>query len=219
MRAPRIGRKGVFFKKSISTGQVISFSLVLGCALTMAGCGKETRVTRVDTDVVTDLSGRWNDTDSQQVAETMVRELVSQPWLDNFTRDKGKPPVVIVGTILNRSHEHINVNTFVSDLERELTKSQQVTFVANKAEREEIREERRDQAVHAVEETQKGPGREVGADFIMKGSISTIQDEAEGVKAVFYQVDLDLIDLENNIKSWYGQKKIKKVIERKRFIF
>ena len=54
---------------------------------------------------------------------------------------------------------------------------------------------------------------------MMKGSISTIQDESEGVKSVFYQVDLDLIDLENNVKSWYGQKKIKKVIERKRFIF
>ena len=106
--------------------------------------------------------------------------------------------------------EHINVKTFVSDLERELTNSQHVTFVANKAEREEIREERRDQAVHALEKTQKGPGREVGADFMMKGSISSIQDESEGVKSVFYQVDLDLIDLENNVKSWYGQKKIKK---------
>ena len=53
----------------------------------------------------------------------------------------------------------------------------------------------------------------------MKGYISTIMDESDGVKAVFYQVDLDLIDLENNVKSWYGQKKIKKVIERKRFLF
>jgi uncharacterized protein (TIGR02722 family) len=185
----------------------------------LSGCGKETRVTRVDTDVVTDFSGRWNDTDSKQVAEMMIKEMISQPWLGNFTQDNGKPPVVIVGTILNRSHEHINVNTFMSDLERELTNSQKVIFVANKAERREVREERRDQAVHALEESQKGPGREIGADFMMKGSISTIQDESDGVKAVFYQVDLDLIDLENNIKSWYGQKKIKKVIERKRFLF
>ena len=207
------------FQTHPSTTQILLLFLLLSCAVILTGCGKETRVTRVDTDVVTDFSGRWNDTDSQQVAKTMVNEMVSQPWLGNFTRDNGKPPVVIVGSIMNRSHEHINVKTFVSDLERELTNSQQVTFVANKAEREEIREERRDQAVHALEETQKGPGREVGADFMMKGSISSIQDESEGVKSVFYQVDLDLIDLENNVKSWYGQKKIKKVIERKRFIF
>ena len=53
----------------------------------------------------------------------------------------------------------------------------------------------------------------------MKGNISTIVDESDGVKAVYFQVDLDLIDLENNVKSWYGQKKIKKVIERKRLLF
>ena len=219
MNRLKVGWKGDGFQTHPSMTQILFLLLVLGCTVILSGCGKETRVTRVDTDVVTDFSGRWNDTDSQQVAQTMVNEMVAQPWLGNFTRDKGKPPVVIVGTIMNRSHEHINVNTFVSDLERELTNSQKVTFVANKAEREQIREERRDQAVHALEETQKGPGREVGADFMMKGSISSIQDESEGVKSVFYQVDLDLIDLENNVKSWYGQKKIKKVIERKRFIF
>ena len=199
--------------------QYLISCLVMCCTFLFAGCGKETRVTRVDTEVVTDFSGRWNDTDSKQVAEAMIKEMISQPWLGNFTRDSGKPPVVIVGTILNRSHEHINVNTFVSDLERELTNSQKVTFVANRADRKEIRDERQDQAVHALEETQKGPGREIGADFMMKGSISTIQDESDGVRSVLYQVDLDLINLENNVKSWYGQKKIKKVIERKRYLF
>ncbi len=187
--------------------------------LLLPGCGKEKRITRVDTDVVTDFSGRWNDTDSRMVAETMIKEMVSRPWLENFTRAHGRQPVVIVGTVLNKSNEHINVQTFITDLEREMTNSQQVTFVATKGERTEIREERRDQAVHSREDTQKGPGQEIGADFMMKGYLSNILDEADGTKAVSYQVDLDLIDLKNNVKSWYGQKKIKKVIEKKRFLF
>lgn len=187
--------------------------------LMVVACGKETRVTRVDTGVVTDLSGRWNDTDSKLVAETMISEMVSRPWLQEFAQTKGRQPVVIVGTILNRSHEHINVQTFVTDLEREVTNSQKVTFVTSKGQREEVRDERRDQAIHALEETQKAPGREIGADYMMKGQISTIQDESDGVKAVFYQVDLELINLGNNVKSWFGQKKIKKVVERKRLLF
>ena len=185
----------------------------------LSGCGSEKRVTRVDTGVVTDFSGRWNDTDSKMVAETMIKEMVSRPWLENFSRKNGRQPVVIVGSVLNKSNEHINVQTFITDLEREMTNSQRVTFVAAKSERDEIREERRDQAVHSREDTQKGPGREIGADFMMKGYISNILDEADGAKAVYYQVDLDLIDLENNVKSWYGQKKIKKVVEKKRFLF
>jgi len=185
----------------------------------LGGCASETKVTRVDTGVVTDLSGRWNDTDSRMVAETMVKEALGSPWLENYTRSKSRQPVVVIGTILNRSHEHINVQTFVTDLSRELTNSQKVTFVAGKGEREEIREERREQAVHALEDTQKAPGKEIGADYMLKGNISTILDESQGVKAVFYQVDLEMIDLENNVKSWFGQKKIKKVIERKRLLF
>ena len=193
--------------------------LLVGCAAAVSGCGHETKVTRVDTGTVTDLSGRWNDTDSQMVAEAMVKEALANPWLGNFTKGKNRQPVVIVGTVLNKSHEHINVQTFVNDLERELTHSQKVTFVAAKGERDEVRDERREQAVHAREDTQKAPGKEIGADYMMRGSIATILDEQDGAKAVFYQIDLEMVDLENNVKSWFGQKKIKKVIEKKRTIF
>ena len=190
---------------------VLALNLVTGCA--------STTVSRVDTASVTDLSGRWNDTDSRLVAEAMIKEAISQPWLDDYTKTKGRQPVVIVGTIANRSHEHINVQTFISDLERELTNSRRVTFVAGRGEREELREERRDQATYALESTQKPPGKEFGADYLLRGTISTIEDELDGTKAVYYQVDLEMVDLTNNVKSWFGQKKIKKVVERKRVIF
>jgi uncharacterized protein (TIGR02722 family) len=184
-----------------------------------SGCAGETRVTRVDSGVVTDLSGRWNDTDSRMVAESMVKEALEYPWLNNFSQSKRRQPVVVVGTVMNNSHEHINVQTFVTDLERELTNSQKVTFVAAKNEREEVRTERKEQAMYSREDTQKAPGKEIGADYMMKGTIATILDEAEGTKAMFYQIDLQMVDLESNAKVWYGQKKIKKVIEKKRTIF
>lgn len=202
-----------------SMGRAVVSVLLISAGASLNGCGHETKVTRVDTGIVTDLSGRWNDTDSQMVAEAMVKEALANPWLGNFTKGKNREPVVIVGTVLNKSHEHINVQTFVSDLERELTNSQKVTFVAGKGEREEVRDERREQAVHAREDTQKAPGKEVGADYMLRGSIATILDEQDGAKAVFYQIDLEMVDMENNVKAWFGQKKIKKVIERKRTIF
>jgi len=196
-----------------------SLVAMVSVAFALSGCGHETKVTRVDTGVVTDLSGRWNDTDSRMVAEAMIKEALQYPWLGNFEKANQRQPVVVVGTVLNSSHEHISVQTFITDLERELTNSQKVTFVAGKGERDEVRSERKEQAIYAREDTQNAPGKEIGADFMMKGTISTILDEAEGTKAVFYQVDLQMIDLENNAKVWYGQKKIKKVVERKRTIF
>ncbi len=200
-------------------GLLFTLPLTLCALVILAGCGSAKNVTRIEPGVVTDLSGRWNDTDSRMVAETMVKQALGSPWLDEYRQQAKRKPVVIVGTIRNRSHEHIDVNTFVNDLSRELTNSGMVTFVAGRGEREEIREERLEQATHSLEETQKAPGKEIGADFMLKGDISTIQDEADGTKAVFYQVDLEMIDLGNNVKSWFGQKKLKKVIERKRTLF
>lgn len=191
--------------------------LLLGTTLTLSACGM--KVSRVEPDTVTDLSGRWNDTDSRLVAQEMVSESLNRPWLDKFVSQHRKEPTVIVGTVENRSHEHINVQTFVKDLERELTNSGRVIFVASKSEREEVREERQEQQEFSSGETAKGLGKEIGADYMLKGTINTILDEAKGTKAVFYQVDLEMIDIEKNTKVWFGQKKIKKIIERSRFGF
>lgn len=192
------------------------FSLIL--VFFLYSCAT-TQVSRVETTAVTDLSGRWNDTDSRLVAEKMVKEALERPWIGNFHTRTGKQPTVIVGTVVNRSHEHISVQTFTNDLERELTNSGKVVFVASKGEREEIREERQEQSRHSSEETAKGPGKEIGADYMLKGTINSILDESEGVKAVFYQVDLEMIDIEKNTKVWFGQEKIKKVISKSKFGF
>lgn len=198
--------------------RMVEILLIVGTTLVLSACGG-VRVSRVATDTTTDLSGRWNDTDSRLVAQEMVGEALSRPWLERIVAQRGKNPTVIVGTVVNRSHEHISVQTFIKDLERELTNSGRVIFVASKSEREEVREERREQQEFSSEETTKGLAKEIGADYMLKGTINTILDEAKGTKAILYQVDLEMIDIENNTKVWFGQKKIKKIIERSRFGF
>ena len=172
------------------------------------------KVSRVSEDTVTDLSGNWNDTDSRLVSEEMIQDVLSRNWLSQFKNRHRKSPTVIVGTIRNLSHEHINTRTFINDLEKELINSGEVDFVASADERGEIREERKEQDLHAREDTRKAMGQEIGADFMLQGSINTIVDAIKGEQARFYQVDLTLIDLESNRKVWIGQKKIKKTIEK-----
>jgi uncharacterized protein (TIGR02722 family) len=181
------------------------------------GCG--TTVTRMETEEVKDLSGAWNDTDSRLVSEEMVQDALARPWVDNHVRTKRKTPVVIVGEVRNLSHEHINVNTFVADLERALLNSGKVEFVASRVERGEVREERKDQDVHAREDTRKAMGQEVGADYMLKGTINTIIDVSGRTQVRYYQVDLNLISLADNRKVWQGQKKIKKLVERSNLRF
>lgn len=191
------------------------FLLVLGIVVVFQGCATTPKVERKAVDTTIDVSGRWNDADSRMVSEEMIKDCLDNPWLERFSEERGgKAPTVIVGRIANRSHEHINVQTFVKDLERALINSGRVQFVASKGERLGIREERLDMAKHASEETMKGPGEEIGADFMLIGSINTIRDEAGGKAVMFYQTNLELINMANNLKAWVGEKKIKKLIKR-----
>lgn len=191
------------------------FSLVsLVIVILLSGCAS-TKVERVAVDTTIDLSGRWNDADSRMVAEEMIKDCLERAWVGRFSnRHGGQIPTVIVGMVRNRSHEHINVQTFVKELERALINSGRVQFVASKAERGQVREERLDMAVHASDETMKGPGEEFGADFMLIGTINTIRDEVRGKAVMFYQVNLELIDMANNLKAWIGEKKIKKLIKK-----
>ena len=182
----------------------------------LTGCGK--KVSRVQSDSTIDLSGKWNDTDSRLVAQEMITDALSHPWYNKY-KTSNVIPTVIVGKIRNKSHEHISVETFVKDIERTLINSGKVEFVATKQEREQLREEVADMQSNASAETAKSAGEEQGADLMLIGSINTIVDQ-EGGKAVnFYQVDMELIELETNKKVWIGNKKIKKYIERSKTKF
>ncbi len=188
--------------------------LVITCGLLFLIAACNPTVTRVETDSVTDLSGNWNDTDSRLVAQEMIQDVLSRGWLSKFNRAQGKAPTVIVGTVRNLSHEHINTRTFVADMERELINSGEVEFVASADDRKEVRSEVKEQDLHASEETRKAMGNEVGADFMLQGSINSIVDAVSGEQARFYQIDLTLIELGTNRKVWVGQKKIKKTVEK-----
>ena len=154
------------------------------------------------------------------VSEEMISDMLARPWYSTHSkRHRGTPPAVIVGTVRNLSHEHINLNTFIADIERAMINSGKVNFVASSQERLEIREERKDQDLHATEETRKAMGQELGADYMLQGSINTIIDMEGKTQVRYYQVDLTLISLKDNRKVWLGQKKIKKVVKNSKLRF
>ena len=195
----------------------VRLAAALGAALALTACG--TSVTRMDAGEIKDVSGHWNDTDSRLVAEEMITDCVSRPWVAKAVSDLGKNPTVIVGTVRNQSSEHIATATFVEDLQRSLINSGKVDFVASKSERGEVRDERADQDTHSSDETRKASGQETGADFILSGEINSIVDQEGGKAVVFYQTNLKLLNMKTHQIVWNGQKKLKKFVTRSRASF
>ncbi len=178
-------------------------------SMIMVSCSSSKHVTRVDEKEQIDLSGRWNDVDSKLVSEEMVKDALARVWLTDFLEENSKKPTLIVGLIKNKSSEHINTETFIKDIERELINSGKIRMVQSGQAREELRDERADQQNFASQATIKKWGLEKGADFILQGTVNSIVDANQKQKIVYYQVDLELANLESNEKVWIGTKKIK----------
>jgi len=190
-----------------------SLSLIL-LSMVLLGLGACTRqVTRIDPNNMGDISGRWNATDSRLVAEEMIDQVNRGPWKAEFVRAKNKKPVVIVGTIFNKSHEHIDAETFCKDLERNFVQKGDIGLVQGGKKREEMRAEKADQQTNASQSTMKKFGLENGADFILQGSINSIVDSYKRKKEVYYQVNLELTNIETNEVVWIGDKKIAKFVK------
>ena len=178
--------------------------------LMLGGCSRT--VKRIDPNTQTDLSGRWNDTDSRLTAEAMIEQMFGNNWSVAFEQRHKKKPVIVVGLVNNKSHEHIPTETFIKDLEKAIIKNGTIRLVQAGEKREELRRERAGQQEFASPETAKKWGRELGADFMLQGTINSIVDDYKKDKAVYYQIDLELSNIETNEIVWMGDKKIKKMI-------
>ena len=176
-------------------------------------CSPKREVRRIGTDQQIDLSGRWNDTDSRMVAAAIVDQVIDGRWLDDYqTQNNGARPILIVGLVRNKSHEHISAETFIKDVEKAIIKDGSARLVQAGNKREALRQERADQQDFASSETAKQWGLELGADFMLQGTINSIVDSYRDEKVVYYQIDMELSNLQTNEIVWMGDKKIRKYI-------
>ncbi len=190
--------------------------MLLTAMLLLAGCaGKE--VTRLEVEEKVDLSGEWNDIDSQQVSAALTTQITGSPWVEDFRAENGKKPYLIIGTVRNKTPEHIAVKTFIADLERNFINGGRVRVVASAEERDEIRGERADQQEFSSQETMKQWGLEKGADYMFIGEINALFDQEGGAQVKYYQVDCYLVDLQDNTKVWAGFEKIKKFVGKGKY--
>ncbi|MDD2792259.1 MAG: penicillin-binding protein activator LpoB [Sediminibacterium sp.] len=180
--------------------------------LFLTACSPRT-VTRIDPAEQIDISGSWNATDSRLTAREMTTQILGEKWLLNHISEQGKKPVVIVGMITNKSHEHIEAETFMNDLEKSFIQSDRIGLVQSGKKREEMRAEKADQQTNASQSTMKKFGLERGADYILQGSINSIVDAYKKKKTVTYLVNLELTNIQTNEVVWIGDKKIAKFVK------
>ena len=178
----------------------------------LTGCARS--VTRVDPNQsAMDLSGRWNDTDSRQVANKMITDLLANEKFKEYAKQLGKKPTIVVGLVRNKTSEHIDSDNYIKKLELAIFNSGLADLVENDVFRDKLRLERAQQQDFADPATMARWGKEAGANLMLFGDMTSETDVYQKRRLVNYITTLFLTDMETNKRIWYGQEEIKKYVK------
>jgi hypothetical protein len=170
-------------------------------------------VTRINPDTQIDLSGRWNDSDSRIVADKMVNDLLTSEKFKDYIKEKGSKPAIVVGLIKNKTSEHIDAANYVKKFELAIYNSNVAELVESDEFRDKLRLERAQQQDFADPATVSQWGKEIGADVMLFGEMTSETDTYNNRRVVNYVTTLFLTDIETNKRVWYGQHEIKKLVK------
>lgn len=187
--------------------------LPVAFVLLLSGACQTRTVTRLDPGAEIDLSGRWNDSDSRKVADQMIYELFDSESFKSYANTLGRKPVIVVGLIRNKTSEHIDADNYVKKFEYVIHNSKIAELVESDAFRDKLREERAQQQDFADPATAKQWGKEIGADLMLFGEMTSETDVYNKRRVVNYITTLFLTDIETNKRIWYGQHEIKKYVK------
>jgi hypothetical protein len=180
--------------------------MVVMLALAITSCSSRPKVTRVDAQTQIDLSGYWNDIDVRRVSEALIRDFLHSPRAAQAIADMGRRPVVLVGSFRNLSSEHIDTGIISTTMETVIFNTGRLDFVAGGVVREELRAERQGEIA-----------TELGADFMMFGTVRSIVDRAGRHSTRTYFVSAEMTHLATGQRMWMAENnEIKKTVVQRR---
>jgi len=188
------------------------FSIQVFLLIFLLACSQRT-VNRVVPEEEINLSGRWNDTDSRLVANKMTTDFLASENYKEYAIVLGKKPAIILGTIRNKTTEHIDASNFLKKFELAIYNSGVAELVESDEQRDKLRIERVQQQDFSDPSTMAQWGKEAGANLMLFGEMTSETDVYKNKRVVNYQTTLFLTDMETNKRIWYGQHEIKKFIK------
>lgn len=182
-------------------------------AMVLSSCGPKAFVKGdyEDPEKTNLMNDLWSETDMQNVVRDLVGSLTAHPVI----KDAKKTPIVMVTQLQNKTSEHIDTQSVMDMVRVDLMKTGRVGFVDKEA-RQDIADEYNYQNSGMVaKDSQKGPGGQVGADFIINGRLDSIVQEVGKDKTIYYKVTLNMTNLKSGMIVWSDNKQIRKAYKKK----
>lgn len=186
--------------------KVLTFILVTA-ALVVSGCAS--KVDYGDATARETVNTDFGSTDLQMIAAKMVDDMLVFPPIVQMTATRR--PVAFVDTIKNKTTEHIDMESITDTIQSKLINSGKFRFV-DMTVVERVRQQLDYQSDSGLVDpsTAVAMGKQIGAEFMLYGNMSSIVKRDGSTKDVYYKFTLKLMNLQTGIIEWSNEKEIRK---------
>ncbi len=189
-------------------------SLLLVSLLLLQGCANKVAYQSASDVETTNID--FGSTDLQQIAAKMVDSLLSFPPIVQVTNERR--PIIFVDKIKNKTTEHIDTESITDTISTRILRSGKFRFVdMTKIAEVSQQMDFQNKSGMVNQNTAAQVGRQIGAEYMMYGNLSSIVKKTNSVKDVYYKFTLKMMHLESGIIEWSDEKEIRKTREKSMF--
>ena len=193
----------------------VTKALLLGTLclpLLQTSCTPEFEAEYVDPHSLKLIDDRWTQTDIDRIGE-LVKDLNMK--VARSPKRFGSNPTVIFKEIENRTDEHIDTVPIKNKIVDELTNADSFMFVDAEARADIAKEmDYQHKSGNVDPTTSAEQGRQTGAQFFLRGTISSTVNTQGGRKILTYQINLKLTNIQGGTILWSKQYYTSKDMKR-----
>lgn len=182
--------------------------VILAVATLGSGC-RAFRASTKEVDVATakPMDTAYDYSDLRWLGNSIGEDISAWKVLDQG----GKKPILVVMGIQNRTTRHIDTKAITDTIRTVVINNNKADFV-NETQRDAILKEKGYQLANCTPETRVAIGRELGARYVLSGSLIEIRKEEprqirlSKAEEVYYQLTIEITDIETSLIAWTKQK-------------
>ncbi len=181
---------------------VTIFSLIL-----LTSCGT-TKIEEIDAGSSQRLTTGFGTASLNATVKKMVDSILVFPGLAEAT--KNKRPIIVGYPLRNMTSQHINTAQILKSTSIQLLRSGKFKFISRESDDALIKEVKYQQNSGLVNKNSaKEFGKQIAPDYILTGTITEIVEQKDRVKDIYYNVSMELKNLETGSLEWADEKPIR----------
>ncbi|MDD5483940.1 MAG: hypothetical protein PHP98_09905 [Kiritimatiellae bacterium] len=183
-------------------------SIVCSLVLLLSGCAMfRIKVKDDDVNNMPQLDARYGPQDLRRLSAEIAEEIAGS----SFVVNQQDSPIMIIYGIQPRTTTFVDTQALSDRIRTTLTQTGKIRFV-NEARRDQLMKEQGFQAQSATDETRTAVGKQLGARYMLTGALVEMQKttgaqvRVSKTELMYYQLTVDITDLETGIVAWSTQK-------------